>query len=298
MGLSNKVVGKLRSSGAGEAAFRVVRDCVHAGRRLRYPQLPPHEQLSTVRCCGQEIQFRHRRTYADQQILEQCFIDEQYRMPNGAHGALLEQAYERMLADGRTPLIVDCGANIGASVVWFAHRFPRAQVVAVEPAADNFALLRHNTASLNVDLRQAGIAASDGWAVLTDPKEGPWAYRTREAGGSGEGMADPIADPRVEMVGLEGLLRSKVAEGCSPLLLKVDIEGAEAGLFAGDTSMVNSFPVILMEPHDWMLPGQRSSGSFFRFHAAAGREFCMRAENVASIAWDRSLLEYRGKLAQ
>lgn len=294
MGLSNKVVGTLRSSGAGEAAFRVVRDCVHAGRRLRYPELGPNEQMTTVSCCGRAIRFRHRRTYADQQILEQCFLQEQYRMPNGAHGALLQRAYEGMLAAGEVPLIVDCGANIGASVVWFAHRFPRAHVVAVEPAADNFALLRHNTAGLNVELRQAGIAANDGWAVLTDPHEGPWAYRTREA----TSEVEASADSRVEMVGLDGLLRSKSAEGYAPFLLKVDIEGAEGGLFAGNTAMVNSFPVILLEPHDWMLPGQRSSASFFRFHAAAGREFCMKAENIASIAWDKSLLEYTGKLAQ
>ena len=36
-----------------------------------------------------------------------------------------------------------------------------------------------------------------------------------------------------------------------------------------------------------MLPGQLSSLDFFRFHAAAGREFAMNNENIASIAVER-----------
>jgi hypothetical protein len=39
-----------------------------------------------------------------------------------------------------------------------------------------------------------------------------------------------------------------------------------------------------MEPHDWMFPGQFTSQPFFRYHAAASREFAMKDEIVASIA--------------
>jgi hypothetical protein len=39
------------------------------------------------------------------------------------------------------------------------------------------------------------------------------------------------------------------------------------------------------------MPGQHTSQEFFRFHAAAGREFCMKHENVASVVPDSSLLE-------
>ena len=50
---------------------------------------------------------------------------------------------------------------------------------------------------------------------------------------------------------------------------------------------INRFPLIVFEPHDWMLPGQLSSLDFFRFHASAGREFAMNNENIASIAVER-----------
>ena len=41
--------------------------------------------------------------------------------------------------------IIDAGANIGLSSVFFAHKYPRARVVAIEPEAENFALLQRNT---------------------------------------------------------------------------------------------------------------------------------------------------------
>jgi hypothetical protein len=70
----------------------------------------------------------------------------------------------------------------------------------------------------------------------------------------------------------------------TPFLLKVDIEGAEKSLFTGPAAVLDQFPIIIMEPHDWMLPGLQTSVEFFRFHAAAGREFSMKNENVVSIA--------------
>ena len=66
-------------------------------------------------------------------------------------------------------------------------------------------------------------------------------------------------------------------------MLTLDIEGGEKNLFGGDTAAMDAFPLIIMEPHDWMCPGEGTSFSFFRFHAQSGREFAMKHENVASI---------------
>jgi|GEM_PF-2570215 len=41
-------------------------------------------------------------------------------MPSGAHSLLIDQLYHDILASGKKPLSVDCGANIGVSVLWFA----------------------------------------------------------------------------------------------------------------------------------------------------------------------------------
>ena len=40
--------------------------------------------------------------------------------------------------------IIDAGANIGLASVYFAHRFPKANIVAIEPSKSNFLVVQKN----------------------------------------------------------------------------------------------------------------------------------------------------------
>jgi hypothetical protein len=54
-------------------------------------------------------------------------------------------------------------------------------------------------------------------------------------------------------------------EGPTPrelFMIKIDIEGFESDLFADNVDWIASPAVIMIELHDWMLPGQYSSASF------------------------------------
>jgi len=68
--------------------------------------------------------------------------------------------------------------------------------------------------------------------------------------------------------------------------LKVDIEGAEKSLFAGPASVLGIGPPIVMEPHDWLFPGDVSLRMSFQISfPARGRELMpFKDENVASIS--------------
>jgi FkbM family methyltransferase len=274
MNLQADTVETLHATSFGRLIHKTFRPAVHLVRRIARPGIPPHLRRTRLTCNGQQIAVLHRRTFADFSAIDQCFRDRQYDLPNGTHGAFLRDVYDQILASGRQPLIVDCGSNIGASVLWFSTRYPKAHILAIEPAPDNFELLRRNCAHLDADLRQAGIAAEDGFAHLADPGEGTLAYRTI-----------PTADEaEVSLLSLSTLLASKPSTAYVPFLLKLDIEGAEKTLFDGDCSVVDQFPLIVMEPHDWLLPGQLTSHGFLRFHTAACRELVVNHENIASIA--------------
>ena len=86
----------------------------------------------------------------------------------------------------KRPRIIDAGANIGASAIWFARTYPKAMVTAIEPHGGNFDLLIKNTIALNVENVYGAVAAKSGKIRLFDPGEGEWGYRT---GGSGPGLA-------------------------------------------------------------------------------------------------------------
>ena len=273
MGFQAKVDHVMHSTPLGRVAYQASRRILHLGRKIVHPTIPTNLGVIKVVCRGKHISILHRRNYSDKLAIDQCFQQEQYDMPDREHGVLAECFYRQILAAGKKPLILDCGANIGASVLWFAARYPEAHVLAVEPAPDNFALLQMNCSGLDVDLRHAGIGSTDGLTHLIDIGWGTLAYRTASSDNGFE----------VSMLTVETLLSQKPASHYVPFLLKIDIEGSEKSLFEGDCSAISQFPLIILEPHDWLLPGEGTSLPFFRFHAAAGREFCMKNENIASM---------------
>ncbi|HEY6412363.1 MAG TPA: FkbM family methyltransferase [Edaphobacter sp.] len=281
MSFRTETIKTLKTTALGRIAVETARQAVDLAGQMTHPDLPNDQEISRITFRGKHLSILHRRDYSDRFAIKQCFEQDQYDMPHGTHGAFVERSYQQILAGGRKPLIVDCGSNIGSSVLWFTVRYPEAHVLAVEPAPDNFAFLTKNCAGLDVDLRQAGISGTNGISHLVDCGMGGSTYQT-----SAEGNG-----PEIAMLAIGPLLTEKLASNYVPFILKIDVEGAESTLFDGDCSALNQFPLIIMEPHDWLLPGQHSSVGFFRFHAAFKREFCMNHENIGSIAYDASLLD-------
>ena len=217
-----RVLNLVTSTYVGRVAHKAVSPLVHLMRHISHPDIPNDHAVTKVAYRGRTFNLEHRRWSPDDALaIKQCFTQAQYDMPTGAHGALVENLYQEIVASGRQPLIVDCGANIGCSVLWFHARYPKAHIVALEPAPDNFELLSANCTGLDVDLRQVGVAAADGRSRLTDTGGGGMAYRT-EVNGHG---------PEIEMLSLRSVLASKPAERYARFLLKIDIEGAEKNLF-------------------------------------------------------------------
>jgi len=257
----------------GRIIYRPFQIVLHLTRRLAHPGLPVDHKITRVSYGKRKFNIKHRR-WSDECIIDECFRDLQYDLPPGAQGRLADQLYRKIVDSGKIPLIIDCGSNIGASVLWFTARYPEAHIVAIEPAPDNFALLRHNCIGLDVDLRNVGIGAINGKAHLSMEDRKGWGYETNFVG---DGLS-------IEILSLKTILASKPASSYSPFLLKVDIEGAEKFLFSSDHNLLNQFPVILMEPHDSTFPGQGTSLEFFRFHAETRREFSMNSRTIASVA--------------
>lgn len=277
--MSQAVLHSFLETPLGRALFKAVRPAVHYARHRSNPGVPDDLKLTTVHYKDRSASLRLRRWDAgDALAVQQCFDQAQYDMPDGEQGSAVQVLYRSIVASGRKPLIIDCGANIGASVAWFAMRYPEAHVIAIEPAPDNCDLLRQNTAGMDVDVCEAGVAASDGQAFLINNRGGAT---------MGWQVTSQPTDRPVQLVSVKKLLAQKPAERYAPFLLKVDIEGSEKMLFSGDTSAIDKFPLIILEPHDWMCPGDLVSREFFRFHVEAEREFAMKHENVASIALSR-----------
>jgi FkbM family methyltransferase len=146
-----------------------------------------------------------------------------------------------------TQTVVDLGANNGLAFRWLAGRYPRADFVCVEPAADNCRILEANVRTSGRDCMvvQAGIGADSRTGHL-DVSGDQWAYRLSEAPGD--------ATVAVNVISMPDLLQAAGIERIG--LLKCDIEGAERELFADCRAWIDRVEHLAIECHRDSLNGE------------------------------------------
>ena len=71
-------------------------------------------------------------------------------------------------------------------------------------------------------------------------------------------------------------------------VVKIDIEGGEKRVFADGAPWLERTPMLIIELHDWMLPGEGTSTGFRRAIAQHDFEVVLRGENV--LCFNRRLL--------
>lgn len=234
-----------------------------------------------VKCNGKRFPLYVRTDAArdsDLQAVAQCFEKEQYSIVSKAHAAHVMKLYYDIVAHGQIPLIVDCGAHIGASVRWFLAMYPAAFVLAVEPSPINCEILEKNVVGCPVEICKAGIDAVARRMYLDTSYGNPLGHRL-----SNIGTGDVVFSTTLLNI------LSPFSTSYVPFLLKLDIEGAEQEVFT-HTDAIDLFPVVILEPHDWRFPGQQISRSFFAWHVNRKRDMLVRDENVISINLDETVL--------
>jgi len=172
----------------------------------------------------------------------------------------VDQAY-RFESDNPAPRIIDCGANVGLSVLYFRLLYPSASIVAFEADPVLFQLLRRNVCTIgseNIELHEAALSDRDGRAVFR-ADGGVGGRLVRDSGGHGL-----VA---VRTTRLSPFLDRKVD------LLKVDIEGAEYGVLQECKGELGNVKNLVLEFHGTRGESQRLhellallSGAGFRYH--------------------------------
>lgn len=217
---------------------------------------------------GAETAIRYRaHEIGDWGAVHQVFHCLDYRVENWVQGRALAAFYAQRMHD-RTPLIIDAGANIGASCVYFSTAYPQARVVAIEPERENCRMLRLNTQGRRVEVHEAALGNRPGKLYLQDPGLSSWGFRVGEAGSY-----------PVDVVTVDSLLE-QAGTGSMPFILKIDIEGGEQSLFDTACPWLAQFALVIIELHDWMLPGTGSSNNFLRRIGEYSFDVVQRGENM------------------
>jgi FkbM family methyltransferase len=143
-------------------------------------------------------------------------------------------------------VIIDAGANVGYTTLFFHHLFPDARIISIEPDDENLHMFDEN-----IKLNRAGniISVKAGlWShrcnLLVDKNfrdNREWSFRVKEVdqktGLTGMHISDIMSDFGLEEIDL----------------LKIDIEGAEKQLFEDKVrtkEVLAKTKIIAMEIHD------------------------------------------------
>jgi FkbM family methyltransferase len=148
--------------------------------------------------------------------------------------------------------IVDLGANVGYSAVWYHARYPDARIVAVEPDAANASAARVNIdlgcrGGGRVDLVESAIWHRNATLKITNPNGNAWAFRVRET--------DPDEPGSFRATTMGELMQRFGLERVD--LVKIDIEAGERFLFADNTEWLDAVNSLVIELHDRHTPGCR-----------------------------------------
>lgn len=161
------------------------------------------------------------------------------------HNEIFEREIYRFNSKTPTPYIVDGGANIGLSVLYFKRLYPQSRIVTFEPDEGNFGVLCRNLKSFGIsDVETINKALWDEETTLEFIAEGADAGRVS----TGEiDVENPLPGTicQVQAVRLRSYLQEPVD------FLKLDIEGAETCVLEDCRDLLGNVSNIFIEYHSF-----------------------------------------------
>ena len=138
------------------------------------------------------------------------------------------------------PYIIDCGANMGVSVLYFALKYPTATIEAFEPEEGIFKILEKNTRQFNlhnVHLHQTAV-----WVNNT-----PLQFYTDT--GMGGSVTNVYSNQQPTLIQTE-ILANYLQQPVD--MLKLDIEGAEVEVIQHCAHLLHHVQHLFVEYHSFI----------------------------------------------
>ncbi len=158
------------------------------------------------------------------------------------HDIFVKEVY-KFTTNNAKPLIIDCGSNIGLSVLYFKMQYPHSHIIAFEADSEIYRIQKENTDYLQT-------IESYGSAVWTHDK-GINLFRNNADGA----YVTEKGEDKVASVRLRDLLASRESVD----LLKLDIEGAEFDVIEDCSDQLYKVDKLFVELHTFAGQSQKVS---------------------------------------
>ncbi len=149
--------------------------------------------------------------------------------------------------DTQNPFIIDAGAHIGMSTIFFKSISPNSEILAIEPNPRSYEVLQRNIEQNNLKKVETVNKALDSkervQVLYIDPTEDRWdsSASFNQGGWKGGYNTQQI---RVETLTLSSIIKDRVVD-----LLKLDIEGAEQRVIVEAQQYLKNIRNIIIEFH-------------------------------------------------
>jgi FkbM family methyltransferase len=172
---------------------------------------------------------------------------------------------------GQNPrFIIDAGANIGISAVYFANLYPEATIFCVEPESANIQQFLKNTRPYpNIKLFSGALWSRTTSLAIANPEAHSAGFVVREQ--------VRVTEHAIPAFSISDLLAQAPAEQVD--ILKIDIEGSESRVFGENPDpWLARVKVIMIELHENKAPG--CGQAFFSATTRQPFQYHMRGENM------------------
>lgn len=210
---------------------------------LEKMQQMPFGQSGFIRLGTHDFEFHHAR----------CFYDTYVELYK-------ERMYE-FKTTNQNPYIIDCGANMGLSVLYFSQTYPDAEIIAFEPEPPIYELLLRNIERYR--LKNVTVYKKALWSELKTLEF----FTDTGMGGSVENKFSNQTPFTVETELLSAFITKPVD------FLKIDIEGAELTVLNECRTQLHFVRNLFVEYHSYVnkqqqLPEllQLLTDAGFRYH--------------------------------
>lgn len=141
-------------------------------------------------------------------------------------------------SDSPTPVIIDCGSNVGVTATYFSKLFPNADIIAFEADPATAEVLKKNLQAngiKNVQVIEKAVWTDNrGVAFAPDHADGGSIYSSGE---------------KINVPSLR--IKDFIQERRQVDMLKIDIEGAETAVIADCAEALQKIHYIMLEYHSW-----------------------------------------------
>lgn len=193
------------------------------------------KQLNSIRIPQVRSSFMLRKDTSDIEAFYQIFFHDEY-----------DTKYVAAPVN-----IIDGGANVGLFTIWVKNKFPDAQVIAIEPDPENYAVMQKNVSMYkNVHCENCGLwDRSTRLKVYDKYNRGNWGF-----------VAEENQAGTIQALSIDDIMQKYNWSFID--ILKLDIETAEKKVFSGDyKGWLKKTRMLVVELHDEMEPG--CSKTFF-----------------------------------